>query len=73
MKKALLLTLFTGVLLLVSCKKKYDCQCATDVYDSNGYYVSTYYETYKVKARPLEASSECDTYEYDSNTYCYIN
>lgn len=74
MKKGFLLITLIGCVFLVSCKKKYNCTCETDVYDSQGYYVSTYYETKTIKARPLTASSECSNESnYATGSYCYLN
>lgn len=75
MKRTLLFLGF-GVLLLTSCKR-YTCQCTTDYYDSNGYYINSTTTNEKVKGfTVVKASSECSSKNSSNGfteTYCYIN
>jgi len=74
MKKGFLFITLIGCMLFVSCKKKYNCTCETDVYDSQGYYITTHYETQTVRARPITASMECSNLSnYSTGKYCSLN
>lgn len=73
MKRIAILLIALGGLTATSCRK-HSCTCATDVYDSNGYWVNTTYETHTVRGMTtLKAISECDELEYTNNTYCNLD
>lgn len=72
MKIKLLLGSVIAIVALSSCRK-YNCECSTEVYDADGYYVTSTYDTHQVKARTtLGAMSKCDEYDTGVNTYCSI-
>lgn len=73
MKIKLLFAAICATIAFSSCRK-HDCVCSTDMYDSNGYYVSTQTTTHKVKGfTTLKAATECSALQSGYNTYCYLD
>jgi len=72
MKIKLLFAAICATIAFSSCRK-HDCVCATDTYDSNGYYVSTQTSTQKVKGfTTLKAAAECSALGDGYYKSCYL-
>lgn len=62
MKNRLIL-LATILVSLTSCKKDVECECTTVFYDTNGYYLSTQENEYKVTN-----AADCASYNSSTST-----
>ncbi len=62
--KLKLTAIVVGALVLISCKKDYECECTTVFYNSEGTYVGSEDDIKHI----VKDQAECDTYKKNTTT-----